>query len=457
LIINFEKWIHVSLFEILTLYIRPCKARKVKCDETHPSCFNCQRVGEACDYSIRLNWEGRGKRKTEDDSQAVFPSGTSNTRLGISGTGGTQLPKDEMYNAAKEQESNLSIQGIRGPRTNTTDPTVTTPAYIGYSPVDPPQQSPKFTHYHSQSSPDTAAIDPALTSYPNIVVPDYHEESYNRILGRPDQLYTQSYERYHPASESVSRVLYQPALAMVRDVPTHQNEFPAPPNAKQTHSSLLIEARSVGDDNCFDRPSKRGRYDYPGQEGGGPAFLDMPPYPLLNPHFSTNTTPTAPAFPMSIPLTPASSLTDSEDGYKTYPAKMLPHTTHEPPDPRRLSVESLLSRPPEIPHQHSRAYGSVPTFDTQTHISTPSGSDMTDEMATWGVDRGFPDLDIGRNDDVNSISGGSPLMGRDNLDLARNEQGDFAPTEFGFGVQAKIAEFQKGNYYARSAIVCYSK
>jgi hypothetical protein len=82
---------------------------------------------------------------------------------------------------------------------------------------------------------------------------------------------------------------------------------------------------------------------------------------------------------------------------------------------------------------------------------------MTEEMTTCGVDRGFPDLDIGKNDDANAISGGSPLVGRDNLDLVRNGQGDYAPTEFGFGVQAKNTEFQKGNYYARSALVRYSR
>ncbi|KAF2141745.1 uncharacterized protein K452DRAFT_287704 [Aplosporella prunicola CBS 121167] len=40
----------------------PCKARKVKCGEEKPRCLNCQRAGEACDYSIRLNWNGRSKR-----------------------------------------------------------------------------------------------------------------------------------------------------------------------------------------------------------------------------------------------------------------------------------------------------------------------------------------------------------------------------------------------------------
>ena len=73
----------------LFLY-RPCKTRKVKwcvprpckwsyillirySGEEKPSCLNCQRQGEPCDYSVRLNWEGRPKRKT------ALQSSTSST------------------------------------------------------------------------------------------------------------------------------------------------------------------------------------------------------------------------------------------------------------------------------------------------------------------------------------------------------------------------------------------
>ncbi|KAK2023583.1 hypothetical protein LX32DRAFT_134793 [Colletotrichum zoysiae] len=42
----------------------PCKARKVKCGEEHPTCINCQKTGETCDYSVRLNWEGRRTKRS---------------------------------------------------------------------------------------------------------------------------------------------------------------------------------------------------------------------------------------------------------------------------------------------------------------------------------------------------------------------------------------------------------
>ncbi|KAG5930173.1 hypothetical protein E4U42_002725 [Claviceps africana] len=45
----------------------PCKARKVKCGEEHPACKNCVKTGDICDYSVRLNWEGRRTRRSAPD------------------------------------------------------------------------------------------------------------------------------------------------------------------------------------------------------------------------------------------------------------------------------------------------------------------------------------------------------------------------------------------------------
>lgn len=36
--------------------------------EEKPSCLNCHRQGEVCDYSVRLNWDGRSKRGPSDGS-----------------------------------------------------------------------------------------------------------------------------------------------------------------------------------------------------------------------------------------------------------------------------------------------------------------------------------------------------------------------------------------------------
>ncbi|KAL6706928.1 hypothetical protein ACN47E_005071 [Coniothyrium glycines] len=56
----------------------PCKARKVKCGEEKPRCLNCERQGETCDYSIRLNWGGRTKREnlSVDSGKSSAASGS---------------------------------------------------------------------------------------------------------------------------------------------------------------------------------------------------------------------------------------------------------------------------------------------------------------------------------------------------------------------------------------------
>ncbi|KAL2852540.1 fungal-specific transcription factor domain-containing protein [Aspergillus pseudoustus] len=55
----------------------PCKAKKVKCGEEKPSCLNCRRQNEPCDYSLRLNWGGRTRRKSSVDSPSSQTSSLS--------------------------------------------------------------------------------------------------------------------------------------------------------------------------------------------------------------------------------------------------------------------------------------------------------------------------------------------------------------------------------------------
>ncbi|KAI1834143.1 transcriptional regulator family: Fungal Specific TF [Penicillium roqueforti] len=61
----------------------PCKARKVKCGEEKPACLNCQRQGDPCDYSVRLNWGGRTKRMSIDSPNSQS-SGYGGAVIGFS-------------------------------------------------------------------------------------------------------------------------------------------------------------------------------------------------------------------------------------------------------------------------------------------------------------------------------------------------------------------------------------
>ena len=65
---------------------RNCKSKKVKCGEEKPRCLNCDRNGEqVCDYSIRLNWGGRAKRKGTSTPDPPSPTKSSQSHGRIPG------------------------------------------------------------------------------------------------------------------------------------------------------------------------------------------------------------------------------------------------------------------------------------------------------------------------------------------------------------------------------------
>ncbi|CAG7989631.1 unnamed protein product [Penicillium salamii] len=63
------------------------RSRKGCCGEEKPACLNCERQGELCDYSVRLNWGGRTKRASVDSpgSQSSGYGGGSGM-IGLSGS-----------------------------------------------------------------------------------------------------------------------------------------------------------------------------------------------------------------------------------------------------------------------------------------------------------------------------------------------------------------------------------
>jgi hypothetical protein len=206
----------------------------------------------------------------------------------------------------------------------------------------------------------------------------------------------------------------------------------------------------------FDRPVKRARY-HSGQDFSSPSYdSTMPPpnaisYANVVADQQSNSASFARA-PSSVgtPLTPASS--HSDDGYKVNTSRLSPHASLESPDLRRLSVSSLLSGPPGISYQTERTYA----IKSQSEVRDWSLElrDVYQETTTWGIDRGFKDLDIGKNDDTNAISGSSPVAIRDHLDLVIDEDGEFIPIEFGFGMETNNTVFENGGYYDKPVPIC---
>ncbi|KAI0025501.1 hypothetical protein F4780DRAFT_336287 [Xylariomycetidae sp. FL0641] len=113
------------------------------------------------------------------------------------------------------------------------------------------------------------------------------------------------------------------------------------------------------------------------------------------------------------------------------------------PDLRRLSVNSLLAGPPSLrglPDENGGHLKSMlPPLDTRPRSAT--------EATYYGVDRGFPDLDLGKNDDMNAITGSSPMLQREFLDSPFGESSEDAIwNEFGFGVETNDANNEEGYY-----------
>ncbi len=116
-------------------------------------------------------------------------------------------------------------------------------------------------------------------------------------------------------------------------------------------------------------------------------------------------------------------------------------------DFRRLSVNSLLSSPGESVSQEERlreATGSYLRLDTKTEQSRTT--------TYYGMDCGFLDLDIGKNDDTNALSGSSPKLNRNELNFDSSEDEE-QPVEFGFGFHAVDFEPDSGGYYDKPVIV----
>ena len=120
-----------------------------------------------------------------------------------------------------------------------------------------------------------------------------------------------------------------------------------------------------------------------------------------------------------------------------------------------LSVNSLLSGPP------NRQESQFPHLTVGGHVLFEHDLDSQEEMRFHGIDRGYKDLDIDKNDDMNAIStGDSPIVNRDQTNSyfgnhTGGDGGDATPTaEFGFGVHVgdtKTAD----NYYYRQPVYIF--
>lgn len=161
----------------------------------------------------------------------------------------------------------------------------------------------------------------------------------------------------------------------------------------------------------------------------------------------------------AVALTPTASSVASEDAHTRNFIKPSSHARQESPD-RRLSVSSLLSGPPggEDPPTDSGGdtiFAGATTTTTTSTMSSHIQSAVLSQFINYGVDRGFPDLDLPNNNDAIVLNGLTPALNSTNYgrlgaeDLA--EEQSFP--EFGFGLYAVDSAHGIGGYYERPVTV----
>ncbi|PSR99418.1 fungal-specific transcription factor domain-domain-containing protein [Coniella lustricola] len=318
-----------------------CKARKVKCDETRPKCENCQRTGEACDYSIRLNWEGR--KKKNPGFETIL--GHSPSESSASSLPPPRRPSDARSNSSRATEDHRSPLSATTPQT-ADDVTIPRSEPQATPPIQPSSRPVVFSGHLSINKLENGGQ--ASLSSPDLASPIF--------------------------------------------------SLPRPPNNSITR--VCIDSNQAG--AARQRPSKRLRYS---------VDLDAPRQsPQASPHVTASTNPSAAASSPGLfatnptsasvgsldsPLTPAASSPYSEDG--SMRATGFRQMALSSPDAHRMSVSSLLSGPPGPAGPIHYAPPSQRTVNAKKNLC------LSDVAMYYGLDPGFPDLDLGPNDDVHGI------------------------------------------------------
>lgn len=398
----------------------PCKNRKIKCGEERPKCDNCERQGETCDYSIRLNWEGRSKRKGSNETQA-----SSNATS----------PPAKLHRSSSSQDTVSTTSTVSTIRELSPNPAT------GFMPTQ--YASPNYTSSHpAQSSPyrdhiSTAQLsrirDQGTGTYPSPA--DSSMES--PPLPNPSNL------PYGGGHHSLSNGGMPPPFQSPQfSFPNHINPYETPGAAFADHTAKKLRLS----------PSIDSSDAYPKNPAFPPsnfaAARQMKLGPMISPQSMRYQSSSPSNGSVRVPLTPAASSAGSEDIHQSMTGPS-PQQLQDSNDFRRLSVKSLLSE--DSPADSGSSSDSV--FPGKLNIGP-----FHYQKTTYGVDRGFPDLDLPHNNDMIALSGVTPTMGIAELDKNEADLGnEDLYSEFGFGLNASEGFNEGSGYYASPVTVSISR
>lgn len=108
-----------------------------------------------------------------------------------------------------------------------------------------------------------------------------------------------------------------------------------------------------------------------------------------------------------------------------------------------MSVNSLLSGPPGPDSTPYSTYVNRGSLNAKTPLC------LNETTTYWGIDFGFQDLDVGKNDDQNAINGLSPKVSRTQANIMFNPSDNEFNGEFGLSITSNDVDNGTGGYYQR--------
>jgi hypothetical protein len=356
----------------------PCKTRKVKCGEEKPTCKNCQRQGEKCDYSIRLNWDARSRSKSDE--------WMTNTKSLPSTPSTIVFPSPDIFSGPStpgqgQAQSTIAANARKGSgRHGRSRSNVSTPVRDIWQ-VEPDQHKQKV----GSASPSLLSLDTtgqngsqSVYSAPSSGISNHR--SALSIDQRPQHLSPSwAAAPLNIAGSGIS------SGSLISDVDASVPLFS--PYAQQSPTSVSSQIISPSSDHILsaDRSSKRVRLSGPNELSSIPlvsyeAPVDHPIALSKSPRFGV--------ISPTLPVTSGSTISVSEEQPGLFGGLGQLQNSQLLNDPsRRVPVSLLIDNKSRAPPD---------TGDRKIEFKP-------DACQSFGYDRGWPDQDVPQHDDHNAL------------------------------------------------------
>lgn len=410
--------------------------------EEKPSCMNCSKQAETCDYSIRLNWDGRNRRRNDqkpgsqpmtfgDVRSIPKQSGQASSLEIVNGYGSSSSAAANIFSFAASKVADPQLEfRFQSPFGHLDDAQELLPPYAADS--------------VSTGSNRPSSFDSADGLYPISSDPSSRDTEAAQSMATLPQLGQFQHMAACPSTkastvETSTRQRADQAPKTTSTVTTPPYSKTSPRNIIDLHDSperLTKRIRLTSPNDLHQIHDTRGLHRasyYSPKEING---LPICSFQRFTPHLTSSH--------MSNPRTPASSSTNSDEACQPWRLAARSYIPQDQLD-RRVSVNSLLLSSPEM--QHSRTMGDNPAqaYDDSTALSpflrkcspTRQRANSSSHPENYGLDCGLPDIDVPNNSDSTAINR-VPRSQHSRLD-AWLETVDFRIPDF---------IFAKGGYYA---------